>query len=29
LLGVLGFVALLSFVFVRLLRRERLEAVPA
>jgi uncharacterized membrane protein len=29
LLGVLGFVALLSFVFVRLLRRERLEAVTA
>jgi uncharacterized membrane protein len=29
LLGVLGFVALLSFAFVRLLRRERLEAVPA
>jgi uncharacterized membrane protein len=29
LLGVLGFVILVSFVFVRLLRRERLEAVPA
>jgi uncharacterized membrane protein len=29
LLGVLGFVALFSFVFVRLLRRERLEAVTA
>jgi uncharacterized membrane protein len=29
LLGVLGFVALFSFALVRLLRRERLEAVPA
>ena len=29
LFGVLGFVVLSSFVFVRLLRRERLEAVPA
>ncbi|HKO27504.1 MAG TPA: hypothetical protein VJU80_08615, partial [Solirubrobacteraceae bacterium] len=29
LLGVLAFVALSSFVLVRLLRRERLEAVPA
>ena len=28
-LGVLGFVVLMSLVFVRLLRRERLEAVPA
>ena len=28
-LGVLGFVVLISLVFVRLLRRERLEAVPA
>jgi uncharacterized membrane protein len=28
-LGVLGFVVLLSLLFVRLLRRERLEAVPA
>jgi uncharacterized membrane protein len=29
LLGVLGFVLACSFMFVRLLRRERLEAVPA
>jgi uncharacterized membrane protein len=28
-LGVLGFVVLMSLAFVRLLRRERLEAVPA
>jgi uncharacterized membrane protein len=28
-LGVLGFVVVMSLVFVRLLRRERLEAVPA
>jgi uncharacterized membrane protein len=28
-LGVLGFVVLSSFLIVRLLRRERLEAVPA